>query len=62
MHRTLQAVDLRDEAVRVLRRAVEHVEAARLTAALAVIQTEGRNWWDEAQHVPSLVCFGGEGE
>lgn len=57
MPRGLEAVDLRDEAVRVLRRAVEHVQMHNAYAALRTLETEGKHWWDEAQHVPAVVVF-----
>lgn len=56
-YRGLHAVDLRDEAVAILRRAVEHVQVAELTAALNVVAGEGVRWWDVAQHAEGVSAF-----
>jgi hypothetical protein len=55
--RTLHAVELRDEAVRVLRRAVEHVQALEYRDALKVVETDGVYWWDLAKHEPAVEAF-----
>jgi hypothetical protein len=56
-YRNLHAVELRDEAVRILRRAVEHVQRAELTAGLNTLAFEGQRWWDVAQHTPAVQAF-----
>ena len=55
--RDLHAVELRDEAVRILRRAVEAVQAAEFRRALAVLDTEGTHWWNQCADVPGVEAF-----
>jgi hypothetical protein len=56
--RGVHAVELRDEAVRILRRAIEHTQAHNSYQALQVLRTEGVAWWEEAVLVPPVVLLG----
>lgn len=56
--RSLRAVDLRDEAVRILREAVEAAQLQENVRVLQLMRNQGANWWDVARHVPEVVAFG----
>ena len=53
---TLHAVDVRDEAVRLLRSAIEAVQSAETYRAVQVLESErARQWWHDVNACPSVI-------
>lgn len=54
---TLETVELRDEAVRILHRAIEHVQQYEYTLALRVLDCErSREWFEDVDTLAGLGC------
>lgn len=54
---TLETVELRDEAVRILHRALSHVQAYEYRKALGELESDrAREWYDDIQSLSGLGC------
>lgn len=56
-HSTLRQVELRDEAVRILHRAITHALIHEETQALAALQgPKAREWYEDTNELAGLGC------
>jgi hypothetical protein len=54
---TIEVIELRDEAVRILHRAIQHVRCADEEKALAELRThEAAAWYDDVDALSGLGC------